>query len=928
MRHGTRREWKRWTQSHERQHDLGGGAGSTGPVAKTPRVGFLRLSGGLILAMIMLLILCPPRSPVMAANPDVSRATLDNGLQVVVVRSPLAPVVTTIMNYLVGSNEAPEGFPGLAHAQEHMMFRGSPGLTAAQLADIVAAMGGKFNADTQQTVTHYFFTVPAEDLDVALRIECIRMSGILDTEKLWREEKGALEQEVGQDLSIPEYLFYTRLLAALFKGTPYAHSPLGSVESFGQTTAAMLKKFYDTWYVPNNAILVVVGDVRPQETIERVKKMFGPIPARKIPAKPAILLEPVKPETFALKTDQPFGMSAISFRMPGYDSNDYAAGVVLADVLSNQRGNLYALVPQGKALFAGFSLSTLPQAGLGYAIVAFPQGTDPQPLLAEMRKILAEDIEDGFSPDLIAAAQRQEVTNAELQKNSVQGLAMAWSQAVAVEGRRSPDEDVQAIQRVTVADVNRVARRYLDLDHAVTAILTPEPSGPPVAGRSPGGIESFAPEHMEAVELPAWAAQALGRLTVPESTLNPTVTTLANGLVLIVQAEGIGRTVSVYGRLRNRPELEVPRGQEGVDQVLEQLFAYGTTSLDRLAFQAALDEIGAGESAGTAFSLNVLADQFDRGVQLLADNELHPALPEEAFKVVQQQTAATVAGQLQSPGFLTEQALKKGLFPQEDPALRHATPESVKSLTLADVRDYYQRVFRPDLTTIVVIGRTTPEEAARVIGEYFGGWKATGPKPDVLLPPVPLNRPAVFAVPDARRVQDKVVLAETLGLTRSNPDYYALQLGNHVLGGGFYATRLFHDLRETSGLVYSVSSEFEVGRTRGVYTVEYACDPSKVVRARAIVVRNLKRMQSEPVGDEDLQRAKALLLREIPLSESSVDSIARGFLNRVELELPLDEPTRAAGRYLKLRAEDVRAAFDRWIRPDDLVQVTQGPTPE
>jgi zinc protease len=252
----------------------------------------------------------------------------------------------------------------------------------------------------------------------------------------------------------------------------------------------------------------------------------------------------------------------------------------------------------------------------------------------------------------------------------------------------------------------------------------------------------------------------------------------------------------------------------------------------------------------------------------------------------------------------------------------------VKSLALADVRDYYQRVFRPDLTTIVVIGRTTPEEAARVIGKYFGGWKASGPKPDVLLPPVPLNRPSVSAVPDARRVQDKVVLAETLGLTRSNPDYYALQLGNHVLGGGFYATRLFHDLRETSGLVYTVSSEFEVGRTRGLYTVEYACDPSKVAKARAIVVRNLKRMQSEPVGGEDLQRAKALLLREIPLSESSVDSIARGFLNRVELELPLDEPTRAAGRYLKLGAEDVRAAFDKWIRPDGLVQVTQGPTPE
>ena len=138
----------------------------------------------------------------------------------VIVRDTLAPVVTTVMNYQVGSNEAPAGFPGMAHAQEHMMFRGSPGLSADQLADISAAMGGNFNADTQQTVTQYFFTVPAEDLDVALHLEAVRMRGSLDTDDLWKEERGAIEQEVAADLSNPQYVFYTQLLDAMFQGTP------------------------------------------------------------------------------------------------------------------------------------------------------------------------------------------------------------------------------------------------------------------------------------------------------------------------------------------------------------------------------------------------------------------------------------------------------------------------------------------------------------------------------------------------------------------------------------------------------------------------------------------------------------------------------------------------------------------------------------
>ncbi len=146
---------------------------------------------------------------------------------------------------------------------------------------------------------------------------------------------------------------------------------------------------------------------------------------------------------------------------------------------------------------------------------------------------------------------------------------------------------------------------------------------------------------------------------------------------------------------------------------LGHLFSYGTTTLNRIAFQKALDDIGADESAGTDFSLQVLSSHLDRGVELLADNELHAALPARAFKITQRQLAATVAGQLQSPDYLTSRALHAALFPKTDPTLRQATPKTVSSLTLQDVKAYYQHVFRPDLTTIVVIGKVTPARRRR-----------------------------------------------------------------------------------------------------------------------------------------------------------------------------------------------------------------------
>jgi len=255
-------------------------------------------------------------------------------------------------------------------------------------------------------------------------------------------------------------------------------------------------------------------------------------------------------------------------------------------------------------------------------------------------------------------------------------------------------------------------------------------------------------------------------------------------------------------------------------------------------------------------------------------------------------------------------------------------PATVASLTLDDVKEYYRKIFRPDLATIVVIGQVTPAQAQEIIGKYFGDWKTEGPKPETDLPPVPLNKPSAAVVPDASRVQSEVTLAQTLGITRSHPDYYTLQVGNHVLTGAFYATRLYRDLRERAGLVYSVEAWLNVGKTRSLYMVSFASDPPNVSKARTLVERNLRDMQTTPVTPTELQQAKTLLIRQIPLSRSSTDGIAGQFLHLALEDLPLDEPDRAAKRFLQATAAQVRVAFERWIRPQDFVQITLGPNPE
>jgi zinc protease len=864
-----------------------------------------------------------------STNGDITRATLDNGLRVVIIRNPLAPVATIEDNYLVGGNETPTGFTGMAHAQEHMAFRGCGGLTADQIAAIYAQLGGFVNAETQQNITRYFVTVPSHDLDAALRVDAACMASVEDSQEQWAEERGAIQQEVARDLSNPIYKFITRLNKDMFAGSPYEHDALGTKESFDQTTGAMLKEFHTRWYAPNNAILVVAGDVDVTATLAKVKQYYGGIPRRAVPSRPAVNLRPVTADSFVLDSNLPYLLAITSYRFPGTDSPDYAAGRILSDVLASQRANLYGLVPQGKALGTEFSLlETYPKASIAFALAALPSGSDPAAINAEVKKILTDYATSGVPADLVEAAKKGEVASSEFARNSITNLASLWSQALAAEGRNSPDELVDQMKRVTVDDVNRVAKRYLLQQNAIVATLKPVPSGEAAAAKGFGGSEAATTVPTKPVALPEWAEAAVKSLRVPQARLHPSVTTLANGIRLIVETERISPTVTLLGSIKTQAQLETPPGQEGVPDVLEGLFSYGTKTLDRLAFQKELDDIAAFESAGANFNLKVLKQDFARGVELLADNELHPALPEDAFKIVQEQTAQLSAGELQSPAYRMDRALTKALLPKDDPLLRETTPKTIGSLKYVDIGNYFAKTFRPDLTTIVVIGDITPEEARPVIEKYFGGWKASGPKPTVVLPPVPANRPAAVNVPDSSQIQDSVNLSLQLEMNRFSPDYYALNIGNHVLGGGFYATRLYRDLRQKAGYVYNIEDSLDAGETRAIYSIEYGCDPQNVSKARVLVEQELIAMQKTNVSPAELQQAKALLLRRIPLAESSEDAVAGGMITRSRIGLPLDEPIRAADRYFNMTADDVRAAFAKYVNPANFVQVVRGPAPK
>ncbi len=865
-----------------------------------------------------------PPGPSGGVPEGVVRATLENGLRVVVVPDHLAPVVTTEMNYLVGSNDAPAGFPGTAHALEHMMFRGAAGLDRDQLSELGAMLGGDYNADTTETVTQYFYTVPAADLGVALHVEALRMRGLKLDQADWDKERGAIEQEVSSDLSSPIYTYLEQLQQIMFAGTPYEHDALGTRPSFDKTDAALLRTFYDRWYAPNNAILVIAGDVQPDQALQEARAAFGLIPKRDIPPHAPITESPVLPKSLALPTDFPVGLVALAYRGPGMKAKDFAVADILGDVLGGERGPVYALVPEGRALFAQYAYQPKVDVGFSLAAAAFPKGSDPAPLMGQLKAVLADVAAHGVSADLVEAAKRQEVAQLAFKNDSISGLAESWSNALAFRDESSPDDVAAAYQAVTVADVNRLAHAMLDPAHAVSAVLTPEDLGKPVQGKGFGGAEDFSGAPDKPVGLPQWATDALAKLQIPEMGTPPVVSVLPNGLRLIVQPEHVGRTVSVFGQVRQVTEMEEPAGRDGVAEVTAKLFDYGTDKHDRLGFQKTLDDIAAQESAGSRFELKVLTPEFEHGMALLAENELHPAFPQADFDIVKQQAAQALGGLLHSPDYLFKRAVLASVVPQGDPALRQPTPQSLMALKLEDVRAYYVHAYRPDLTTIVVAGDVTPEGARDVVTRMFGDWHADGPKPAIDLPPIGANKTGSAHVPDRSNLQDSVALVQSVDLPVTDPKRYDLMVGNTILGGGF-SSRLFRDLRVRTGYVYSVDSGIDWSRTRCDYHADFGADPDKVERARAALVADIRDLQNHPVSEAELTRAKAQMLRRLPMQRASVDALASLDLRLTDLGLGLDTPAVAAQHYYDATAASVQAAFKAYLRPDDLAVVVKGP---
>jgi zinc protease len=391
-----------------------------------------------------------------------------------------------------------------------------------------------------------------------------------------------------------------------------------------------------------------------------------------------------------------------------------------------------------------------------------------------------------------------------------------------------------------------------------------------------------------------------------------------------VQVKSERPTFVLRGKIASSPAFE-PLGKQGIIRLASAVADYGSVNYPFALRRKATDEMGAFVTTGQDFSAQGESRDFDRIVNIVADGEEHPTFADPWLDVERSQLANSLQSESSISGVMIERAYNRLLLSSDDPSLREPTPPSVQGISREDLVAYTSQYWRPDLTSIAVVGNVSPERVRNALESAFGSWKAAGARPNPRLMPLPpASSGHDYIVTETNQVY--IRLGQP-ALSRSNRDYDTFLVMNQILGGsGAFESRLWQELRQKRGLVYNVSSTLDADADRGDFRVELNASPQRVVEAVQFVRRELERLQNEPVSSTELAEAKVRLVGNALLDESSSVGQAKQLLDIGVNDLPSDYYRTLNERFGEITAADVQRVAREYLHPGRLVEVYAGPS--
>ncbi|MEN6578484.1 MAG: pitrilysin family protein [Phycisphaerales bacterium] len=848
---------------------------------------------------------------------------LDNGLTLLVHEDHKAPIVAVNVWYHVGSKNEKPGKTGFAHLFEHLMFNGSENYDDDYFKAMERIGATDLNGTTSYDRTNYFQNVPTSALDIALWMESDRMGHLLGAVKQEKldEQRGVVQNEKRQGDNQPYAIARELIQTACYpKEHPYSWTVIGSIEDLNDASLPDVHEWFKTYYGPDNAVLVVAGDITAATALEKVKQYFGDIP----PGPPI-----AKHQTWIAKRTGTHRQTAQD-RVPqariyriwnipqwGSAQGDYLD--LVADVLaSGKNSRFYKRLVYDDQIATDVSAyaGCLEIAGLFVVSATAKPGVE----LSRVEAAIDEELET-FLNDGPTRAELTRVKN-QYRANFIRGIERIGGfggksdiLATNMVYGGSPDSyktTLDRVQKATAHDLRETAVEWLS-DGDYVLHITPFPQ---LAATGSGADRSKLPGPGD-----------------PPQVRFPDIQRgeLSNGLKLVL-AERHSVPIVDLRLLVDAGYAADQFASPGTASLAMDLLDEGTKTRTSLEISEQLQMLGSSLGTGAeldacAVYLNTLKDKLDPSLELFADVILNPSFPQGDFERLRQQTLARIQREKMTPITMAIRVFPSLLYGSDHaygcPLTGSGTEASVSAMTREQLIEFHKTWFKPNNATLVVTGDITLDEIKPRLEKLFKSWTDGGVPAKNIAPVADKSKSEVYLI-DRPGSQQSIIIAGFLAVPRANPQEEAIQLMNNILGGDF-TSRVNMNLREDKHWSYGASSMILPAKAQRMYFLYSSVQSDKTADAMQEVQKELQGIAGdEPPTEEEFAKTQSNVVRGLPGSWETISQVAGSLEEIVQYNLPDDYYRQYPAKITGMTVQEVRQAAAQAIKPASLVWVVVG----
>ena len=865
-----------------------------------------------------------------------SYALGENGLRVLLMPDAQSPVAAVMVTYDVGGRHEVAGTTGATHILEHMMFKGTENFSGEDsYSPTMERIGARSNATTYYDRTNYYAVLPSQFVPLAIQLEADRMRNLRILPEDLASEMTVVRNEYERGENNPVRTLIKEIYATAFMAHPYSHPVIGWRSDIENTSPEKLRQFYDTFYWPENTTLTIIGGFDRDATLEAIQKHYGAIPKapQAIPQVETLEPEQLGERRLNIERAGEVGVIALAHKVPEGTHRDWAALRLIEQILgADQTGRLYrSLDDKGKASSTFSFAAQLHDPSL-FFLGAY---LTPDSTHAEAEALIIQEIENliagGVSEEELQRAKAVIEAQTVYGRDGPYAIASAINECIALGDWTTYLTLPETIQKVTPAEIQRAAKKYLVSKTRTTGWFLPVKSDRPITAGLPGPnyfrdpALSNDPENENTQSADSKPASVNFAPHIRETEIGP--------IRLVTVDMPLDKVVSFVGSFAagnaHNPE-ENPILASLTAQMLDQ----GTERNDRFALAESLDTLGAelGFQAGAhslTFNGKFLRNDAGFVMDLLAEQLRLPAFDPEVFAALKERTRGNILRATHDPDYRSGAGLTRLLYPENHP--NYEVPietqlEALENTTAEDLRNFHKKHYGPASMTLVFAGDIDFDQLCAALAASFSDWQGGNPYLEnkiAVNPSKPQNQ--VIRIPDKTSVS--LSLGQFTGLQRTDPDYLPFAIGNYILGGSFHS-RLMTAIRVEKGLTYSIHSSHSGDiLTPGNWILGASFAPESLEAGRKATLEVIKQWSTQGVTPEEVEAACTTLSGKYLVGLATTGAVAGQIHSFLQRGYPADYIDTHPQKLATITAEEVNRTIRKYLDPKALADVAAGSLP-